>query len=148
MIMKLSRRKAFLLLIAIFSFFGFLDATYLTITHYQNSIPPCSITFGCETVLTSKYSTIGTVPVSLPGSIFYVAVMVFSIIALQTKRFLFIKILFSLAVIGVLVSIGFFLIQALIIRSFCQYCLLSEAIALTILIFSILVLKASNHDKI
>ncbi len=145
--MKLFRRTRFLILIAVFSFLGFLDATYLTITHYQNTLPPCSITFGCETVLTSKYSTIGTIPVSLPGSIFYLTAMIFSIVALQTKRFLFIKILLGLAVIGVLVSIGFFLIQALIIKSFCQYCLFSEAIALVILILTIFVLRTSKYGK-
>ena len=111
-----------------------LDATDLTIT------------FGCEKVLTSKYSTIGTVPVSLPGSIFYLAVMAFSIITLQTKRPFFIKILFSLAVIGVLVSIGFFLIQALIIKAFCQYCLASELISLMIFILSIKILTISKHE--
>jgi len=136
------------LLIAIFSFLGFLDATYLTITHYQNSIPLCSITFGCEKVLTSQYSTIGTIPVSLPGSIFYLAVMVFSIVTLQVKRALFIKILFFLAVVGVIASIGFFLIQALIIKSFCQYCLFSEVIALAIFILSILVFRTSKYDKV
>ena len=36
---------------------GFADASYLTVEHYRNVIPPCT-TSGCETVLTSSYSTI------------------------------------------------------------------------------------------
>ena len=60
----------------IFALLGFLDATYLTILHYKNVIPPCSFHHSCETVLTSKFATIGPVPISLLGTLFYVSIMI------------------------------------------------------------------------
>ncbi len=43
---------------------GFVDAMYLTVEHYVNAIPPCSIG-SCETVLTSQYASVLGLPVSL-----------------------------------------------------------------------------------
>src|SRR5690348_14780226 len=59
----------------ILSFLGFLDAAYLTILHYKNVIPPCSIAHGCETVLTSQYATLGPIPIALLGVFFYLVVL-------------------------------------------------------------------------
>src|SRR4051812_8879211 len=64
------------LALVIVALLGFADAAYLTVEHYQNIIPPCSITGGCEKVLTSPYSTVLGIPVSLVGSIYYLLVLV------------------------------------------------------------------------
>ncbi|MDO8658841.1 MAG: vitamin K epoxide reductase family protein [Candidatus Levybacteria bacterium] len=79
----LTKPRIILVLIAMFSFLGFLDAVYLTITHYQNVLPPCSLKLGCEKVLTSQFSTIIGIPISLLGSIYYLIVMGLAIIILQ-----------------------------------------------------------------
>lgn len=82
--MKLfNKPQIILIIIAFLSFLGFLDAAYLSIKSFQGAIPACSITEGCEKVLTSKYSKIGTIPISLPGAVFYVGVMGLSILILQ-----------------------------------------------------------------
>ena len=62
------------------SFFGFLDATYLTINHYQGKIPPCSIVVGCEIVTTSRYSLFLNIPVALIGAIYYLTVFVLTVL--------------------------------------------------------------------
>src|SRR5688572_25881489 len=49
---------------------GFADSAYLTAQHFQGVIPPCTLE-GCEQVLTSSYASIGPVPVSLLGSLYY-----------------------------------------------------------------------------
>ncbi len=142
-----NKKNLLILLIVFFAFLGFLDATYLTILHYQNIIPPCSLTSGCERVLTSPYSQIGIVPVSLLGSIFFLTIIVLSIIILQSKKshFSLQKALLGSALIGFLVSLGFFLIQLLILRAFCPYCLTSETISLLILTLSIALIRLNKN---
>lgn len=118
----------------LFSFLGFLDATYLTILHYKNAFPPCSVTGGCETVLTSQYSVILGVPISLLGSLFYLLLMFFALAVLLDKRKIFAHGLFLTAFSGLFVSAVLFFVQFFILKAFCQYCLLSEAISLVIFI--------------
>jgi uncharacterized membrane protein len=118
----------------IFAFIGFLDATYLTILHYRNAIPPCTVTGGCESVLTSQYSVILGVPLSLLGSLFYLTMIFFALAVIFSKRKIFAHGLFLNAVSGLFVSAVLFFVQFFILKAFCQYCLLSEVISLAIFI--------------
>ncbi len=117
----------------ILSFLGFLDATYLTILHYKNVFPPCTIS-GCERVLTSQYAMILGVPLSLLGSLFYIIAMGFAIAILLHKRKIYAHGLFLTAFSGLFVSAILFFIQFFIIKSFCQYCLLSEIISVLVFV--------------
>lgn len=110
--------------IIVVSFIGFADATFLTIEHYQNRIPPCT-TEGCEIVLTSAYSEIAGIPVALIGAIYYFLILVFSIAYIDTKKDIFLKYAFLLSTLGLLASIYFFILQAFIIGAYCQYCIVS-----------------------
>lgn len=120
----------------VFGFLGFLDATYLTIIHFQNAFPSCIITHGCETVLISRYSVLYGVPISLLGSLFFLTVMLFSLAILMSKRKIFAHGLFLTAFSGLFVSAVLFFIQLFILKAFCQYCLLSETLSLLIFISS------------
>jgi len=132
---------------AILAFFGFLDAAYLTISHYKNIIPPCSVHFGCETVLTSAYSIVGPIPVALLGVIFYLTVIIVCLLVLIEGMKQFLRFFYFIAAVGLLVSIVLFFIQYYVIRSFCQYCLLSEAISLGIFILSLLKVREDRKLK-
>lgn len=112
----------FLLVIALI---GFIDASYLTVEHYQGRVPPCSITSGCELVLTSSYSMILGVPVSLMGSIFYLLVLVGVFGYLESKKTWLLKWALLLTIPGLLASFCFVYIQVFIIHSYCLYCLVS-----------------------
>lgn len=136
-------QKILLTAIALLAFLGFLDSTYLTILHYQNTLPPCTLK-GCESVLTSSYSQIGSIPVSLLGSVFYTTMMIFSIILIQSGKLVKLRIFVLLALTGFLVSLGFFLIQLVILKAFCQYCLASEAISLFILTCSLILIRVKQ----
>lgn len=122
----------------ILGFFGFLLATYLTILHYKNIIPPCSISGGCEKVLTSQYASVGPVPVALLGSIFYLAVMILCALILTNYTKLWAELFYGVASIGFLVSVFLILVQAYLIHAFCQYCLTSEAISTGIVLLAYL----------
>src|ERR1035437_8524028 len=134
----------FILYSAILGFFGFLDSLYLTILHYRNIIPPCTI-HGCEAVLNSTYSMIGPIPLALFGVIFYGAVILLCLFVLIENKKQFLKFFHFTVLVGFFVSVVLFLIQALIIHSFCQYCLLSEVIATGLLILSLLKLKQDKN---
>ncbi len=115
-------------LLLIFALLGFLDATYLTIQHYQHAIPPCTIG-GCETVLTSTYATlIPHIPTSLIGVGFYLLIMVLAGMYLQTKNKALCPMLLALCSLGLIVGIGLIALQAFVLHAWCYYCLFSELI--------------------
>lgn len=142
-----NKKGLVLVLIALLSFLGFLDAVYLTITHYQNILPPCSLKLGCEKVLTSQYSTIIGIPISLLGSIYYLTVGIIAIQLLQNKKRFLIQSLFLATISGFVISVTLFLIQAFVLHSFCQYCLLSELISTLLLTLSIFLLRLRHEPS-
>jgi uncharacterized membrane protein len=115
-----TKLAVFLLVIALL---GFADASYLTIEHYQGVVPPCSVVSGCETVLTSSYSVIGGVPVSLLGAVFYFVVLVGICAFLESKKTAPLKWALLCTVFGFLFSLWFIYVQARILDAWCLYCL-------------------------
>lgn len=134
--MSSKNNKLFLIITAILSFLGFADSTYLTIVHYENIIPPCSITFGCEKVLTSQFATIAGMPLGLFGALFFILIFVLTILNLQKNQEILKKALSFFSASGLIAGIILFYIQWRVLYAFCQYCLLVEAILLAIFILS------------
>ena len=127
--------------IAILSLLGLADATYLTILHYQNTIPPCTLS-GCETVLTSKYATIFFgIPTALLGVVYSLGVFIAMLLFAQTKKTILVKVTCVITTIAFILAIILVCIQAFILHAFCQYCLASEFIDTLLVIFSWLLLK-------
>lgn len=120
-----------------FSFFGFLDAAYLTVTHFQHKIPPCAIN-GCESVLTSQYAVILGVPIALIGMLYYFVLFLFALSG-RYHKFLF------LVSAGFAISLGLLGIQMFAIRALCLYCLLSFGITTLLLFISLLLLRTWQH---
>ncbi len=145
--MNSKTNKLSLIFTAILSFLGFVDSTYLTIVHYKNIIPPCSITQDCEKVLTSKFATIAGIPISLFGSIFFVLILVICVLILQKKQEFLRKMLFLLATAGLVIGIILFYLQWIVLKAFCQYCLLVEAILLGIFILSFIDRRSQRNDE-
>lgn len=65
---------------------GLADALYLTSQHYAGIIPPCYVTTGCETVLTSAWNKIAGIPVSLLGAIYYALICTLATYFLIVKK--------------------------------------------------------------
>jgi uncharacterized membrane protein len=130
---------------AILAFFGFLDAAYLTVLHYKNIIPPCSL-HGCEKVLSSAYSMVGPIPVAVLGVVFYLTIIIVCLLILIEGMKQLLRFFHFVAAVGFLVSIILFFIQFYIIHSFCQYCILSEVISVGIFLLSFL--KAREDRKL
>ncbi len=133
-----STKNKLILYSLILGFLGFIVATYLTILHYKNIVPPCSVIANCEKVLTSQYATIGPISVALLGSVFYLLVMVICTLLLTNYKKIYLNAFYLLSITGFMVSVALIVIQAFILHAFCQYCLTSEAISTGILILAYL----------
>ena len=111
---------------------GFADSSYLTLEHYQGRIPPCTTTANCDLVLTSSYSSIAGLPVALLGSIYYLLILIGLFAYFESRNINILKSTLLFTVAGLLASMVFVFIQVFLLRSYCQYCLLS-ALTSTIL---------------
>jgi uncharacterized membrane protein len=125
-------------LIASVAFTGMVDALYLSIKRNAGPIP-CHITHGCTDVLTSRYSELAGVPLSWFGLAFYVMVFSLAVFTLfdDSKRPAGpLNVVFYISGLGLIVSALLVGIQAFVLKAFCEYCLLSAALVLTIFLMS------------
>ncbi len=129
---------------AVIAFLGFLDATYLTVSHYSGSELNCSIIEGCGEVTSSEYSTFLGVPVALFGAIYYITVLFLMLFFFDTRREIFLKPLAPLATLAFLSSVWFVYLQIFVIEAICQYCMASALTSTILFILSLILLK---HQK-
>jgi uncharacterized membrane protein len=126
---------------------GVLSALYLTLVHYRGGIPRCYVVQGCDIVQTSKYSAILGVPIALLGAAYF-TVMFYLAIGLTTspapKLVLGYRLL---SYAGALAAIPLFLLQAVVLRAFCTYCLITEAILLLLWVDSFAVKPANPAEQ-
>jgi uncharacterized membrane protein len=115
---------------ALISLIGMADSLYLTVEHLAGQVPICTVS-GCENVLTSGYATIGGVPLAGLGALTYFIVFSAAILAAFGNRQAGNVLLY---VVGLMlaVSIYLFILQAFVIHAFCQFCLLSGAVTLSL----------------
>lgn len=130
------------------SFLGFLDATYLSAQHYLGAVPPCVITAGCETVLTSDYSAIFGVPVALVGAAYYILIFFLAILSFDVKRGKIIRFLAFLTPIGFLASLYFVYLQLFIIKEICFYCVISAATSTILFLLGLFIPLEDPHPSV
>ena len=125
--------------IAILAFIGMIDALYLSIKRNMGPIP-CHITHGCTDVLTSKYSEMAGIPLSWFGLVFYLTVFSLAVFTIfgdpQRPYELPPRAIFYLSGLGLIISALLVGIQAFILKAFCEYCLFSAALVLSIFLLS------------
>ncbi len=100
------------------------DSIYLTVHHYTAEPVPCSLTNGCEMVLTSSYSQIAGIPLALFGAAAYFAAFSLALLAMFGDRRMW-KLFGVQATIMALFAGWLIYVQAVLIGFFCQFCLLS-----------------------
>ncbi len=140
--MNLTKNKLFVYS-AILAFLGFLDAAYLTILHYKQTIPPCTVG-SCETVLTSSYASVLGIPTALFGSLFYLSVIILSLLIITNYKKEFVKLFYLLVSVGFGFSLFLLYVQGVILNSFCQYCLLSFTTSAGIFVLALLQIRNSK----
>jgi uncharacterized membrane protein len=119
------------LAIALLSFLGMVDTFYITIMSNQHAPIQCHVTDGCNDVLTSQYSKLAGVPISLFGLAFYLSAFSCSIAELTGAAKLT-RLLFWPALAAFLVSVSLTSIQAFVLEKYCEYCLASALLATSI----------------
>jgi len=135
----LSKKIIFLFLVL--AVIGFADSAYLTAEHISGDVPPCSVVNGCEQVLTSEYATLGNVPVSAFGAVYYVVLIVLMVAFLDTGRRLALHGAAWLTTGGFLASVYFLYLQVFVIHAFCQFCLLSALTSLGLFILGVIIMR-------
>ena len=125
---------------------GFLDATYLTIQHYRGASLDCYVLRDCEEVTTSQYATIGSMPIALLGSLYYLAIILFSAAYLDTKRSRLLTIISILTSAGFLVSVILVYLQIFVIRALCSYCLLSALASTALFVMALISVRISRKQ--
>ena len=119
------------LIAALLSLVGLADSIYLTVEHLTGQTLRCTVISGCSEVLSSPYSHIGSVPLAALGAMAYFTVFDLSILAAFGYRFAR-PLLTALVALMFLMTLGLLYLQAFVIRHFCQYCLLSAAVTITL----------------
>jgi len=125
------------LLAALAALAGLGDAVYLTIHHLTGETVPCSIVAGCEMVLTSQYAEFAGIPLAAFGAIAYFSAFSLAILAAFGNRLMW-KVFGVQVVLMAIFSVWLIYLQAFVIGAFCQFCLLSAAVTLTLLIIALI----------
>jgi uncharacterized membrane protein len=121
-------------LILLLSLAGFADAAYLTAKHYTGGPVPCTLTGGCEDVLTSRWATLGGVPTAVFGAAYYLLTFFLTIFYLDSRKHWTLTLILALTAAALAVSLALVYLMAFVIGSYCQYCLLSDL--MTALLFA------------
>ncbi len=122
-------------IIIFLSLIGFAITVYLATAHYLGFAVPCTVTKGCEVVLTSKYATFFGLPLSVWGIGFYSAVILSSLLANHYLKWR--KVLTALLGFGALASLVFLSLQFFVIGKVCQYCLASDFLIIILFLLDI-----------
>jgi uncharacterized membrane protein len=122
---------------ALVSLIGLADSIYLTVEHVSGRSVRCTIVSGCSEVLSSQYATVRGFPLAAIGAVAYF--MVFSFATLAAFGYRRLGTLLTMLVGAMfLTTLWLLYLQAFVIRHFCQFCLLSALVTITLTILVIL----------
>lgn len=142
--MKMSKAP---ILFLFFSVVGFLNATYLSVEHFMGNIPPCVVTSGCSTVLTSEWSIVLGIPIALLGALFYLLLMVLTIVFLKTKKSAYLLTASFITFLGITASICLMILQIFVIKSLCLYCTISAITSLILFMIALYIIIKNKDQK-
>jgi len=131
-------------LYVIFGFAGVIDTTYLTVSHYSGEALVCGAVHGCDLVTTSKYSTVGPVPLALLGMLYYSIIFLSAAAYKETGRGAFSSIFVFLPFFGFFFSLWLVYLQIFVIEAICVYCMASALISTVLAVFSFFVVFRYN----
>jgi len=124
-------RPRLFILAALLSLVGLADSIYLTITHLTGEDVTCVASSGCSEVLSSAYSSVGSIPLGAFGALGYFAA--FSLATLAAFRYRRARTFLTIVVAGMLMTTLWLLyVQAFVLHAFCDFCLLSAGLTLSL----------------
>lgn len=132
------------LIMALVSLVGVADAIYLTVQHITGQSVRCTIVSGCSEVLSSSYATVAGVPLAGVGAVAYFVVFSLAILA-GFKYDLAGKLLAIVVSLMFLTTLWLIYLQALVIKHFCQFCLLSAAVTTVLMVLVVIAIRRSRN---
>jgi len=123
---------------------GVADSVYLTVHHYTAEPVPCSITEGCEQVLTSSYAVIAGIPLAGLGAAAYFLAFSFALLAAFGDRRMW-NIFGGQVTLMAFFSGWLIYVQGAVIGAFCQFCLISAATSCTLFILFVISILAARR---
>jgi len=135
-------------LIVCFSAVALLVAGYLLYTSLAKSGQPmgCGEESGCAEVLTSRWSQVLGIPVSLPAGLAYVGVIAVTVLLPRlssTSRGNALKLLGTLALILMLAAIWFVGLQVLYLKAICPWCMAEHSLGLIVGVLALVLVTLS-----
>ncbi len=140
------------------SIVGLADSSYITYEKLVGLTPDCGTGFDCGAVLNSEWSSIGPIPLSLLGLVFYLSVFILSILNYldfdlksyfeKTYNKLGLKknsifrlitiqeLILGATILGALFSGYLVFIMGVVIQAWCKYCLISAFTSITLFLVS------------
>ena len=122
---------------------GLADSLYLTIEHVTGQSVRCTITSGCSEVLGSPYAVVAGVPLALIGSIAYFTAFALATLAAFQYQ-LAGKLLIPIIGLMFLTTIWLLYLQAFVIGHYCQFCLLSALVTVTLTILAVIAARTQR----
>ena len=133
--------KRFLGAFLLIALIGFADASYLTALHYRGAAPACSLFEGCEKVTSSRYASVGPVPLALIGAGYYLALVISIVAYLDTGRRELMVFATGLSAGGFAASMVFVHLQLFVIRAICPYCMLSAVSSTLLFVLGLILVR-------
>ncbi len=126
-------KRRFYWLAMLITLIGLGDSIYLTVQHLTGRSVRCTISSGCSEVLSSSYATIAGVPTAAFGALAYFAA--FSLATLAAFGYERAWNWMALLIAPMLMTtLWLFYVQAFVLHAYCEFCLLSAAMTLTLAI--------------
>ena len=138
-----TKTRWFYITAAALSLIGLADSLYLTVQHVTGQSVRCTVVSGCSEVLSSPYAVVAGFPLAGFGAAAYFSVFSLATLAVFGYRIAG-KLLLPLVVVMALTSVWLFYLQAFVIHAFCQFCLLSAAITIGLLVVTLLAWKKGS----
>jgi uncharacterized membrane protein len=118
-------------LAAFLSLCGLADSIYLTVTHLTGEDVTCIASSGCSDVLSSAYASVGSIPLGAFGALgYFVAFSLATLAAFGSARAR--ALLRVVVAVMLLTTCWLFYVQAFILHAFCDFCLLSAGLTLSL----------------
>ncbi len=131
----MKKRQIIVSIMLVIAIIGFIDATHLTISHFNGSELNCGVSGGCNVVTTSEYSELFGIPTALFGSIYYFILASLALFYLQNKNKFALNLLKYLPVTGFIMSAWFVYLQLYVINAICIYCMGSATTSSLLFLF-------------
>ncbi len=136
------------LAVPVLGILGIAITSYLTYTHYSGAKAICIAGASCDAVLTSHYSEVWGIPLSLFGLAMYIVITAmgfwFALRESASEHLLALGI-YGIAVTGILFTAYLYYLEIFVLHAFCTWCIASSIVLALIFVFSIINFATTKH---